>query len=182
MFPLYLKHNRRKQNENKMIYNCPCSLSIFHKHFYEPTITGPQKYPDSKVHGANMGPTWVLSAIDGPHVGSTNLAIRVYVCMTGDGAVKQYVLYISCVCVYLCLYVRIYITVTSWWPLWRLKSPASPLFTQSFIQTQIKENIKAPRRWPLCGNSPGTGEFPAQMASNVENISIWWHHHGLSTA
>ena len=24
--------------------------------------------PDSKVHGANMGPTWVLSAPDGPHV------------------------------------------------------------------------------------------------------------------
>ena len=24
-------------------------------------------YPDSKVHGANMGPTWVLSAPDGPH-------------------------------------------------------------------------------------------------------------------
>ena len=24
------------------------------------------------------------------------------------------------------------------------------------------------------GNSPGTGEFPAQMASNAENISIWW--------
>ena len=24
--------------------------------------------PDSKVHGANMGPTWLLSAPDGPHV------------------------------------------------------------------------------------------------------------------
>ena len=31
---------------------------------------------DSKIHGANMGPTWVLSATDGPHVGPTNLAIR----------------------------------------------------------------------------------------------------------
>ena len=30
----------------------------------------------------------------------------------------------------------------------------------------------------LCaGNSPGTGEFPAQMASYAENISIWWRHH-----
>ena len=30
----------------------------------------------------------------------------------------------------------------------------------------------------LCaGNSPGTGEFPAQMASNSENVSIWWRHH-----
>ena len=30
----------------------------------------------------------------------------------------------------------------------------------------------------LCvGNSLGTGEFPAQMASNAENVSIWWRHH-----
>ena len=32
----------------------------------------------------------------------------------------------------------------------------------------------------LCaGNSPATGEFPAQMASNAENVSIWWRHHGI---
>ena len=31
--------------------------------------------PDSKDHGANMGPTWVLSAPGGPHVGPMNLAI-----------------------------------------------------------------------------------------------------------
>ena len=24
-----------------------------------------------------------------------------------------------------------------------------------------------------------TGEFPAQMVSNTENISIWWRHHDL---
>ena len=30
----------------------------------------------------------------------------------------------------------------------------------------------------LCaGNSPETGEFPARMASNAENVSIWWRHH-----
>ena len=30
----------------------------------------------------------------------------------------------------------------------------------------------------LCaGNSPGTGEFSVQMASNAENVSIWWRHH-----
>ena len=30
----------------------------------------------------------------------------------------------------------------------------------------------------LCaGNSMVTGEFPAQMASNAENASIWWRHH-----
>ena len=39
-------------------------------------ISTKRNVPDSKVHGANMGPTWVLSAPDGPHVGSMNLAIR----------------------------------------------------------------------------------------------------------
>ena len=32
----------------------------------------------------------------------------------------------------------------------------------------------------LCAvNSPVTGEFPAQVASNAENVSIWWRHHGI---
>ena len=36
-----------------------------------------------------------------------------------------------------------------------------------------------PRVTGLCaGNLRGTGEFSAQMASNAENISIWWCHHG----
>ena len=29
----------------------------------------------------------------------------------------------------------------------------------------------------LCeGNAPVTGEFPAQRASNAENVSIWWRN------
>ena len=149
----------------------------------------------------------------------------------------------------------LHITMTSQWAVWRLKSPASRLFTQPFNPTQIKESIKAPRHWPLCweftgdrpvnsqhkwpvmrksfhlmtsswfwdmhttvisgtqrrhnerdgvsnhrrldcllkclfsrrpkktpklritglceGNSPVTGEFHAQRASNVENVSVW---------
>ena len=31
----------------------------------------------------------------------------------------------------------------------------------------------------VLGNSPVTGEFPAQMASNAENISILWRHHDV---
>ena len=32
----------------------------------------------------------------------------------------------------------------------------------------------------LCaGNSPVTGAFPAQMASNAENVCIWWRHHEI---
>ena len=55
------------------------------------------------------------------------------------------------------------ITVKSQWGLWRLKSPAIRLLTQPVIQTQIKENIKA----------PATREFPAQRACNAKNVSIW---------
>ena len=69
------------------------------------------------------------------------------------------------------------IMMTSKWARWRLKSQASPLFTQPFIQTQIKENIKAPRHWPLCGEFTGDRWIPAQRASYAENVSIWWRHH-----
>ena len=37
-----------------------------------------QSAPESKVHGANMGLTWVLSAPNGPYVDPMYLAIRVH--------------------------------------------------------------------------------------------------------
>ena len=52
------------------------------------------------------------------------------------------------------------ITLTSQWVRWRLKSPASGFFTQLFIQMQIKENIKAPRHWPLYGEFTGDRWIP----------------------
>ena len=34
----------------------------------------------------------------------------------------------------------------------------------------------------LCaGNSPVTGEFPVQMASYAENVSVWWRRHADSS-
>ena len=50
-------------------------------------------HPDSKVREANMGPTWGLSAPDGPHVGPMNLAIRAciyapHVCFTGTRTIS----------------------------------------------------------------------------------------------
>ena len=51
-----------------------------------------------------------------------------------------------------------YITVTSSWARWLLKSPAFRLFAQTFVQTKTEENIKAPRHWPLWGESNG---FPS---------------------
>ena len=37
----------------------------------------------------------------------------------------------------------------------RLKSLTSGLFAQSLVQVRINENTKAPRHWPLLGESTG---------------------------
>ena len=67
--------------------------------------------------------------------------------------------------------------MTSQWAQWCLKSPASRLFTQPLFRRRSKKTSKL-RVTGLCaGNSPVAGEFPAQMASNAENVSIWWRHH-----
>ena len=42
---------------------------------------------------------------------------------------------------------------------------------------QRKHQSSASLAFVCAGNSPGTGEFPAQMASYAENVSIWWRHH-----
>ena len=48
-----------------------------------------------------------------------------------------------------------------------------------FFRRRLKKTPKL-RVTGLCeGNSQVTGEFPAQRASNAENVSLWWRHHGL---
>ena len=93
--------------------------------------------PDSKVHGANMGPIWVLSAPDGPHEP----------CYQGWVPMMDY----------LYLIWSIPWLLISWWGKkpchqqprrWpsslpgSLKSLANPLFVQTFVQANIKEKIK----------------------------------------
>ena len=59
------------------------------------------------------------------------------------------------------------------------ESPASTLFTQPFIQAQIKKKHQSSTSLAICvANSPVTGEVPTQMASDAENVSISWRHHG----
>ena len=48
----------------------------------------------------------------------------------------------------------------------------------SHLITRRSKKTSKLRVTGLCvGNAPGTGEFPAQMASNAEIVSIWWRHH-----
>ena len=58
--------------------------------------------------------------------------------------------------------------------------PHDWLFNRLF-RRRSKKTSKL-RATGLCaGNSPGNGEFPAQMASNAENVPISWRHHNSSS-
>ena len=48
-----------------------------------------QPYPDSKVHGANMGPIWGLQDTGGPHVDPMNFAICVCMYNQSDWAIAS---------------------------------------------------------------------------------------------
>ena len=57
--------------------------------------------------------------------------------------------------------------------------PRNCLLNHSF-RRRSKKTSKL-RVTGLCeGNSLGTGEFPTLMASNAENVSIWWRHHEVT--
>ena len=45
------------------------------------------------------------------------------------------------------------------------------------FRCRSKKTSKLPVTDLCAENSPGTGEFSAQKASNAENVSIWWRHH-----
>ena len=60
---------------NSLVQDCSISL-LMHWRYCSLALSHWYNVPDSKVHVANMGSTWVLSAPGGPHVGPMNLAIR----------------------------------------------------------------------------------------------------------
>ena len=66
--PWLLMTWRQKEPEQQQPHYCDIDLGSWEK--------SEHNTPDSKVHVANMGPTWVLPAPDGPHVGPMNIVIR----------------------------------------------------------------------------------------------------------
>ena len=60
------------------------------------------------------------------------------------------------------------ITMTSLWARWRLKSKASPLFTQRFIQAQITKKHQSSASLAFVRGIPH---------SNAENVPNWWRQH-----
>ena len=55
--------------------------------------------------------------------------------------------------------------------------PHDCLLNNRLLRRRSKKTSKLCVTGLCAGNSSGTGEFPAQVASNAENVSIWWHHH-----
>ena len=54
--------------------------------------------------------------------------------------------------------------------------PNNCLFKRLF-RRRSKKTSKLRVTGLYVGNSPVTGQFPGQMASNAENVSIWWRQH-----
>ena len=66
--------------------------------------------------------------------------------------------------------------MTPWWVRWRLKSPVSRLFVYPFVQALIKENTKAPRQWPLWGESTGhRGTHKGPVTRKMFPSAILWN-------
>ena len=70
-----------------------------------------------------------------------------------------------------------YIRVTSLWAHWRLKSLASRLISQPFVQAQHKGDTQATRHRPLWEESTGGRWIPLTKVTNAESVFIWWRHH-----
>ena len=67
---------------------------------------------------------------------------------------------------------------------WRHMSElASQITSLAIVYSTVKSRRRSKKTSKLhvtdlcAANSPVTGEYPAQRASNAENVSIWWRHH-----
>ena len=117
--------------------------------------------PDSKVHGAYMGPAWARPGPSGSHVGPIILDIWDY----------AYIYYNS-------------ICGLSQSLQWR-HNGRDDVLNHRHIDCVLnrlfrRRSKKTSKLWVTGlreGNSPVTGKLPAQRASNAVNISIWWRHH-----
>ena len=67
-----------------------------------------------------------------------------------------------------------------------MRAIASQIASLTIVYSTVYSRRRSKKTPKLCVtglcvvNSPVTGEFTAQRASNAENVSIWWRHHGIS--
>ena len=71
-------------------------------------------------------------------------------------------------CIYYFMFIcGFFTTVTQWWTRWRLNHRRLDCLLNRLFRRRSKKTSKL-RHWLCDGNSPVTGEFPAQRASNEE--------------
>ena len=64
-----------------------------------------------------------------------------------------------------------------------MSAMASQITSLTIVYSTTYSKHRSKKTSKLCitglwvGNSPVTGEFPTQKASDTENVSMWWHHH-----
>ena len=56
---------------------------------------------------------------------------------------------------------------------------ASPITSLPIVSSTVYSGADQKKYQSSASLAFVTGEFPAQMASNAENVSIWWRHHGV---
>ena len=56
---------------------------------------------------------------------------------------------------------------------------ASKITSLMIVYSSVYSDADQRKYIGQCGQFTGTGKLPAQMASNAENVSIWWRHHVL---
>ena len=111
------------------------------------------------------------------HDGELYIYIYIYI----YGVIELFPCYIISV---MLLFVSVSLVLMSWPLHWRHNGRDSVSNHQPhdcLLNCLFRRRSKKASKLRVTGlyvwNSPGTGEFPAQMASNAENVSIWWSHH-----
>ena len=149
-----------------------------------------------------MGPTWFLSAPDGRHVGTMNLALRdttlkrhwkTYHSVGEVGEMNRQDLFEDC---YIwcdqggCSH-EIYAAIKNinlHYNVVIMRAMASQIISLTIVYSTVysdanRRKHQSSASLALCeGNSPVTGEFSALRASNAENVSNWWRHYGVQLA
>ena len=122
-----------------ILFKAVCFPFIIRIIMYDITRMGLWKRvtPDSKVHGANMGPTWVLSDPGAPHVGPINLALRAHLNITNYA--KLFSIGLSA------LSAQLYFMLINTWVAW--DSFILPSAAQEDINNQIKVGQEIAMWW-----------------------------------
>ena len=147
------------------------------------------KHPVSKVHGANMGPTWVLSAPDGSHVGPMNLAIRAVQEIVIHSSMWRKIKFIK--------FGRLHwFSNQHWLRSWPYDTEISgdKLSTvkshehhtvwavQCFaFRLNRKKILKLHTVGSLCVESTGQQWFPSQRSRNADSTCMSWRHQLLNS-